>query len=158
MLSPKSSEATRVLLAPAETLLVDGVRDLALFFRVFHVYIMECFCLLLPFGLWLISPEWLCRGFHFDDCFLFLGKRDLRKEFSALLPRIMLAHATDAHFSRWCCMISPSSVTVRSTRCFSCLSWFNTHQGLNSFFSATFRAIWSFPGELPALHCHLGLL
>lgn len=87
-----------------------------------------------------------------DDCFLFLGKPYLWKEFSGLLPRVILAHVPDARFLRCCHMVSPSSVTDRITQCFSCLFQLNTYQNLNSLFSAMFRAACSFPG----LCHHLG--
>ena len=131
MLSPKSSEATRVLLAPAENLLIGGVRDLALSFRVFHVYILGCFRFCLPFGLWFTSPGW---PFHFRDYFLLLGKPDLLKKFSGLLLRVMLACAPYTCFLRCCCLVNPSSVTAPITQDFSHLSQFNTCQNLNSFF------------------------
>lgn len=41
---------------------------------------------------------------------------------------------THARFFRWCRVISPSSITAPTTRCFSLRSRFNTRRRLNSFF------------------------
>ena len=90
MLSPKSSEITiESSWLQLENLLVERVWDsnLALIFKVLHIYILGGFCLLFWSGLWVTSPGWLGRGFHFHGCFLFLGKSDLLEEFPAHLPR-----------------------------------------------------------------------
>lgn len=72
------------------------------------------------------------------------------RSFLRFLPdRVMLVRALDARFLRWCCMSSPLSITVPTTRCLRCHSQFNTHRCLNSFFFSSVRGQLIFPCIVP---------
>lgn len=126
MLSSKSSETSRVFLASAENLLVKGVRDLALSFKVLHLTYWGAFiffCLLVCGSLVLAN---LVGASTYLAAFSFWASWICWRSFLHFFAnRVMFGSILDARLLSWWCIISLQFITVPITQSFSHLSRFN---------------------------------